>query len=129
MQFGGKINIFSLDAFSLRFKFLNRHRLPNFYIDGMIMYGSWSIGGNLATARTSLGGCGTQTAGLSFGGSVSSTEQNITEEYDGAAWSAGGNLNTSRSYLGGAGIQTAGLSFGGYIGTQSNVTEEYNKAA
>jgi hypothetical protein len=29
---------------------------------------SWTAGGNLNTARTSLAGCGTQTAGLVFGG-------------------------------------------------------------
>ena len=32
---------------------------------------SWATGGNLTTARKQLGGCGTQTAGLAFGGSLS----------------------------------------------------------
>ena len=31
---------------------------------------AWASGGNLATARNRLGGAGTQTAGLAFGGSV-----------------------------------------------------------
>jgi hypothetical protein len=30
--------------------------------------GSWATGGNLNTARRGLAGCGTQTAGLAFGG-------------------------------------------------------------
>jgi hypothetical protein len=32
--------------------------------------GTWSSGGNLGTARRYLAGCGTQSAGLSFGGSL-----------------------------------------------------------
>jgi len=88
----------------------------------------WSAGGNLATKRYKLAGAGTQTAGLSFGGSTGSYSA-ITEEYDGAAWSAGGNLNTARRDLAGAGTQTAGLSFGGYIGSYSAITEEYDGAA
>jgi len=44
------------------------------------MAGVWSAGGNLSTARNGLAGCGTQSAGLSFGGYASSTS-NITEEY------------------------------------------------
>ena len=33
---------------------------------------AWSTGGNLNTARDSLGGAGTQTAALGFGGEISS---------------------------------------------------------
>ena len=43
--------------------------------------GSWSTGGVLNTARDSLGGAGTQTAALAFGGSVSGTSQTVTEEF------------------------------------------------
>ena len=86
--------------------------------------GTWSSGGNLATARDCLAGCGTQTAGLSFGG-YNNAYSVVTEEYDGATWSAGGNLSTARNNLAGCGTQTAGLSFGGYTGAYSAVTEEY----
>ena len=41
---------------------------------------TWSTGGNLATARKALAGCGTQAAGLSFGG-YTDTYSAITEEY------------------------------------------------
>jgi len=71
-----------------------------------------------------LAGCGTQTAGLSFGGYVTANSA-VTEEYDGAAWAAGGSLGTAREYLAGCGTQTAGLSFGGYVAANSAVTEEY----
>ena len=84
--------------------------------------GTWSSGGNLATARRYLAGCGTQSAGLSFGGYGPSA---VTEEYNGTSWSAGGNLATARYYLAGCGTQSAGLSFGGYDGYRSAVTEEY----
>ena len=91
---------------------------------GMFMLGAWSAGGALATARYSLAGAGTQSAGLSFGGNTSALSA-VTEEYNGTAWSSGGALATARYSLAGAGTQSAGLSFGGYAGANSAVTEEY----
>ena len=86
----------------------------------------WSSGGNLGTARYYLAGCGTQAAGLSFGG-YTTGYTGATEEYDGAAWSIGGNLLTVRNELAGAGIQSAGLSFGGQAdGGPLPATEKYS---
>jgi hypothetical protein len=59
-----------------------------------------------------LGGAGTQTAALAFGGQLH-LFTGATEEYDGTTWTAGGSLNTARNDLGGAGTQTAALAFGG----------------
>jgi hypothetical protein len=56
---------------------------------------TWTAGGNLGTARYRLAGCGTQTAGLAFGGYVPPNSA-ATEEYDGSSWTAGGNLGTAR---------------------------------
>jgi len=86
---------------------------------------SWSVGGNLSVAKHALGGAGTQSAGLSFGGFTGSYS-NATEEYNGTSWSGGGNLTSARYMLGGCGTQTAGLSFGGYNPSYSSVTEEYD---
>ena len=96
--------------------------------------GAWSSGGNLGTARSSLSGAGTQTAGLAFGGvslSPSITYQASTEEYNGTSWAAGGAMSEARYGLGGAGTQTAGLGFGGvpglfYAGYAVADTEEYD---
>jgi len=85
----------------------------------------WNLSGNLNTARSHLSGCGSQNAGLSFGGYYSSV-LSTTEEYDGSSWSSGGALNTARYSLMGTGTQTAGLCAGGTTGTYSTVTEEYN---
>ena len=85
--------------------------------------GSWATGGNMGTARYRLGGTGTQTAGLAFGGGYPRT--NATEHYDGSAWTAGGNMGTGRGDLGGVGTLSAGLAFGGEWPT-INVTEEYD---
>ena len=41
---------------------------------------AWSAGGNLATARWNLAGCGTQSAGLCMGGD-SGSKSVVTEEY------------------------------------------------
>jgi hypothetical protein len=51
----------------------------------------------MGTARYGLGSCGTQTAGLGFGGykSPAPNQTNATEEYDGSTWSPGGNLGHS----------------------------------
>jgi hypothetical protein len=95
---------------------------------------TWSPGGSLGTARRALGGAGTQTAGLAFGGTASIPVLNSisTEEYDGSAWTAGGNLTTGRNSFGSCGTQTAGLCVGGVIlstigsGSLSTATEEYD---
>ena len=85
--------------------------------------GAWASGGNMATARSSLAGAGTQTSGLAFGGYAN----NATEHYDGSAWTAGGNLGTGRKNLTGAGTQTAGLAFGGT--PPKTATEHYDGSA
>jgi hypothetical protein len=50
----------------------------------------------MGTGRYSLGGAGTQTAGLAFGGIYPRLSSNATEHYDGSAWTAGGNMGTGR---------------------------------
>ena len=86
---------------------------------------TWSSGGNMNTARRTLGGTGTQTAGLAFGGYTATANTNSTEEYDGSSWTAGGNMGTTRRQLTGAGTQTAGLAFGGEGPPRLAATEEY----
>jgi hypothetical protein len=51
-----------------------------------MMETSWTTSpGSLNTARSLLGGCGTQTAALAFGG-ANPALTGATEEYDGATW-------------------------------------------
>jgi hypothetical protein len=50
------------------------------------------------TAEDLLGGAGTQTAGLGFGG-IGTVNTNTTEEYDGSAWTAGGNIRILQDVL------------------------------
>jgi purine nucleoside phosphorylase len=45
---------------------------------------AWTNSTNLTTARRGIAGCGTQTAGLGFGGFGASTYSAATEEYTGA---------------------------------------------
>ena len=77
----------------------------------------------MATGRQQLGGAGTQTAALGFGGIISTTTQTATESWNGSAWTTVGSLNTARRGLAGSGTQTLALAFGGYPST--NVTEEW----
>ena len=92
--------------------------------------GAWSSGSPLNEKRRSLGGIGTTTAGLVYGGvddDGADTVLNSTEEYNGSGWSTGGNLGTARNNGAPAGTQTAGLASGGVTDTiYVAVTEEYN---
>jgi hypothetical protein len=80
---------------------------------------TWTAGGTLNTARRSLGGCGTQTAALGFGGDTPPAT-GATEEYDGSTWTSNPTgLNTAREVLAGpVGTQTAALGFGGFTPQQ-----------
>jgi hypothetical protein len=93
----------------------------------VVASGAWSSASPMTNARNSLGGAGTQTSAVIFGGAPA---LNTTEEYNGSGFSAGGNLNTGRSDLAGCGTQTAGLGFGGYTTAPNSqgqaLTEEYN---
>jgi len=103
--FGGKVNVLSSDPAN----FINGQVWYN-STDKVIKYneittaGAWATGGNLNTARSRLGGAGTQTAGLAFGGQTTVTVTvKATEEYNGSSWTAGGNLATARMFIAGCG--------------------------
>jgi len=89
---------------------------------------NWTVGNVIGTARFSLGGCGTLTAGLIAGGGPSTPVKVLTEEYDGTNWTASGALNTGRAELSLFGIQTVAVAAGGGTvgGIKSAVTEEYD---
>ena len=99
-------------------------------LKGLPALSAWSSGGNLVTARAQLGGAGTQTAGLAFGGYPGGSATGATEEYNGSGWGAGGTMITARREVAGLGIQTAALAVGGFISpsspTQRDETELYN---
>ncbi len=75
---------------------------------------AWASGGAYPTAILQLGGAGTQTAGLGFGGNGTGGNPNgsvISAEYNGSSWTSSGDLNQkgntgSRT---GVGTQTAAL--------------------
>ena len=96
-------------------------------LEGQTTSGAWSTGGSLNTARFSLGGVGTQTAALAFGGRTPSPTA-VTEKYDGTSWTEVGDLNQARSQLGQAGTQTSALAFGGENpgGDNQSLTEKFN---
>ena len=95
-------------------------------LKGLTQIKAWSSGGDLATPRRYLAGCGLQTSALAFGGLNPGSNLNATEEYSGFSWNTGGNLGTAVGRNAGAGTQTAGLSFGGQSTTITNQTEEYD---
>ena len=95
--------------------------------------GSWRTGGSMLVARENLGGSGTQTAGLGFGGYAPSAGAPVgnTESYNGSAWTELNDLTTARAGLGASqsAPNTATLAFGGIKppgATYTNETETWN---
>src|SRR6056300_1112843 len=56
---------------------------------------AWATGNSLNTARSRLGGAGTQTAAIAAGGATPSAT-GVTELYDGSSWTEVNDLNTAR---------------------------------
>tara|TARA_R100001594_G_scaffold83514_1_gene118110 strand:+ start:40 stop:1038 length:999 start_codon:yes stop_codon:yes gene_type:complete len=89
---------------------------------------SWTNGNNYPLSAT-IGGTGTVTAGLGFGGYLPGTGElykHDTSEYDGTNWTAGGDMPVERNEINGVGTQTATLAAGG-IGSGSPGT--FNNSA
>ena len=100
--------------------------------------GAWSSGGALNTARSQVGGSGTQAATLAFGGSAPgffpSGAVKAVESYDGSAWTNTTDLNSERYSGGSLGqLQTDAAYVGGYSAPppplQSGKTEKWNGSA
>ena len=78
------------------------------------------------TARTALGGAGTQTSALAFAGEAPGGVEDATESYDGTSWTELADVNTARVDVGSAGASnTAALLFGGQPPTK-DLTESWN---
>jgi hypothetical protein len=84
---------------------------------------------SLNTARLNLGGAGTQTAALAFGGrNPSAPATGATELYDGNSWTSNPTgLNSARRSFGAAGTQTSALASGGAFSptVTTTATEEW----
>ena len=76
---------------------------------------SWTTSpASLGVAKRAMGGAGTQTAGLTFGGYSGPTFLVTTEKWDGSAWTEVGDMSSARRDMFALGIQTAALGAGGY---------------
>ena len=89
--------------------------------------GSWRTGNNMNTARQAIGGMGTQTSALAFGGyTPGASVTGNTESWSGSSWTEVNNLNTARAYLAGTGLtNTACLAIGGSP-PRTAKTEDWN---
>jgi hypothetical protein len=96
---------------------------PSGPLGGFTFNGSWTSSPNLNTQRYALGGSGTATAALAYGGFIAPT---ASETYNGSAWTNTPSLNTGGYRMGGAGPNTSAFAFGGNF---SNKTEKYNGSA
>ena len=97
-----------------------------------IIAGAFSSLPTLNTARWGLGGAGTKSAAIVFGGRNPPVGQDLalSEEYNGTSWSEGPDLNTATRVCGrGTGTSTAALKHGGHSGSPSSpnkTAEEWN---
>ena len=97
-----------------------------------IIAGAFSSLPTLNTARWGLGGAGTKSAAIVFGGRNPPVGQDLalSEEYNGTSWSEGPDLNTATRVCGrGTGTSTAALKHGGHSGspsTSNKTAEEWN---
>ena len=93
---------------------------------------AWTAGNNMNTARgIQIGGSGSQTASLAFGGAGPNEPavSTATEDYDGTSWTTVGSLSTARSRTakGGAqGTTTANIAQGGTTPPRTDSVELYN---
>ena len=115
------------------------NQLQYTYQSGSVATGApsvWTTGPGLICGRGYLGGTGTQTAALAFGGFNGSGLNTCTELYNGSSWALVGTMNIGRHGMATAGVSTATIAAGG-PGTSANWnnTEVYdgttwiNKAA
>ena len=104
-------------------------------LKSLVQIKAFSAGGNYPTGvYGQVGGAGTQTAGLAFGGrrdGVPTNDYDLTNEYNGFNWTSAPDLGTGRYGINGCGTQTAAIGAGGYrfptppTGLQTTV-EEYD---
>lgn len=95
---------------------------------------TWTEVSNISTARGKMGAAGTQTAGVIYGGYVSTPvgNTNVTEEYDGSSWTTSpGTLYEDIAQMAAFGTLTTAVMAGGYNYKASPpkaraVTQEYN---
>jgi len=94
--------------------------------------GAWATGNNINTGRFVLGGGGTKTDGIIFGGAIypGPNSSTLTETYNGSTWTEVNDLNTGRERISpAANTQTAALGSGGaiYPGASNTAnTESWN---
>ena len=86
---------------------------------------SWTEIAEINTARERVGGSGSSTAGLVYGGGPSVSA--LTEDWNGTVWTEVNDMATARYGLASSpsGSSTLALASGGYTTTNSAATEEW----
>ena len=81
----------------------------------VITAGAWASANSMVgSAREHIGGAGSSTSGLAFGGESAPTNYNETEEWNGSSWTAGGAYPSKDESIMGCGLTAStALAFGG----------------
>ena len=82
---------------------------------------SWTEVNELNESIANMGGAGTQTAALNFGGLPPTGPGATNEEWDGTSWTEVNDLNTARGSVASFGLEPAAICAGGRTPTKANV--------
>jgi hypothetical protein len=74
---------------------------------------AWSAGGSYPISARSIGGDGSSTAAIAFGGATPPPHQTGANLYDGTSWAATASLPVGAEVAGGAGTTQNAISIGG----------------
>ncbi len=99
--------------------------------DPVIDGGSWSSGGTMNSARTSLqsGGTGSANAIVAGGYNAGSDFKTRSESYNGTSWTETSENNDARQFGGGAGTNTNAIIAGGDPSSFYTASETWNGSA
>ncbi len=88
----------------------------------------WTITSSLNETKYRMGGCGTSSDALCFGGNNTISYIDTTEIWNGSSWAITSSLNETKGAVSGCGTSSDALCFGGMIETVifSDLTEIWN---
>jgi len=90
---------------------------------------SWTTAPSMTVGKQNQAGFGIQTNAVSAGGPPPPNGTNTCEIYNGTSWSTTANMNTARGQVEGAGVVANGMICGGWVGSPTNVTENFTGPA
>ena len=90
---------------------------------------SWTTAPSMTVGKQNQAGFGIQTNAVSAGGPPPPSGTNTCNLYNGTSWATTANMNTARGQVEGSGVVANGMIAGGWVGSPTNVTENFTGPA